>query len=253
MVHALLELYNNVHMYVVYKMNHPFFEQFKVNSEPWPWNENYKEWMIFLRKSIILVSINSLIVLPLALTFRGWTINWEFKQQLDMDKIPDALTLFFQIVFFFVVEDFFFHISHRFMHWRYIYPYFHKKHHEYRVTISLAAEYSHPLDFLISSLIPTTLGIAILGTRVHLFTHLCWLIVRMAETADGHSGYDFPWSPFRWVPLSTSATYHDYHHLQNVGNYSSVFRTWDTLFGQNKSYYKFIAAEHSQNNAKKQD
>jgi sterol desaturase/sphingolipid hydroxylase (fatty acid hydroxylase superfamily) len=130
-----------------------------------------------------------------------------------------------------VVEDFFFHMTHRFMHLKYMYPYFHKRHHEFKVTISIAAEYSHPVDYLISSLIPSTLGANLLGTRMHMFTLCLWYFIRIAETSDGHSGYDFPWSPFRILPFTTNATYHDFHHLKNVGNYSSVFRIWDTIFG----------------------
>lgn len=126
------------------------------------------------------------------------------------------------------------------MHWRRIYPYFHKWHHEYKTTISIAAEYSHPIDYLISSLIPSTLGSNLLGYRMHYYSHMVWMLIRVNETADGHSGYDFPWSPYRIMPLGTSATYHDYHHLHNVGNYSSVFRTWDTFFGTNKTFYKHV-------------
>ena len=35
------------------------------------------------------------------------------------------------------------------------------------------------------------------------------------------SGFEFPWSPFRLLPFSASATYHDYHHSHNRGNFSS--------------------------------
>lgn len=59
------------------------------------------------------------------------------------------------------------------------------------------------------------------------------------ETQDGHCGYDFSWSPYRLIPFSTSAAYHDFHHSHNVGNYSSFFSFWDTLFGCNNDYYAF--------------
>jgi sterol desaturase/sphingolipid hydroxylase (fatty acid hydroxylase superfamily) len=99
------------------------------------------------------------------------------------------------------------------------------------VTVALAAEHSHPLEYIFAQAIPSTLGLKLLGRRAHIITFIFWGIVRLGESSDGHSGYEFPWSPFRFLPMTTSATYHDFHHLKNIGNYSSVFRTWDTIFG----------------------
>jgi methylsterol monooxygenase/4-alpha-methyl-delta7-sterol-4alpha-methyl oxidase len=124
-------------------------------------------------------------------------------------------------------------MSHRFLHWRVIYPYFHKIHHEFKVTLSFAAEYAHPLDYLVSSLIPSSIGCNILGPKLHFYSLLCWYVIRITETADGHSGYDFPWSPFRLIPFTNSPSYHDFHHLKNVGNYKTNRRTWDSIFGCN--------------------
>jgi len=63
------------------------------------------------------------------------------------------------------------------------------------------------------------------------------------ETADQHSGYEFSWSPYRLIPLSGSANYHNFHHSHNVGNYTSLFTIWDTLCGTNSHYFKFQAAK----------
>lgn len=148
-------------------------------------------------------------------------------------------------MFNFIIEDFLFHILHRLLHWRVIYPYCHKIHHEFKVTLSFAAEYAHPFDYLTSSLIPSSLGSNILGSRMHFYSVLVWYLIRISETADGHCGYDFPWSPFRLLPFTNSSTYHDFHHLKNVGNYSSVFKTWDFIFGTNKVYYKYIEEQEN--------
>jgi sterol desaturase/sphingolipid hydroxylase (fatty acid hydroxylase superfamily) len=87
-------------------------------------------------------------------------------------------------------------------------------------------------------MIPFTMGCVILGERMHIFTMMVWGIVRLGETLDGHSGYEFSWSPYRLVPFSTSASYHAFHHSHNVGNFSSFFSVWDTYFGTNKVYYQ---------------
>jgi len=42
-------------------------------------------------------------------------------------------------------------------------------------------------------------------------TILMWTILRYSESVDGHSGYDFSFSPFRLLPMSGSSAYHDFH------------------------------------------
>ena len=54
------------------------------------------------------------------------------------------------MAFCFVLEDFLFHLLHRLTHWRYLYSWVHKKHHEYKTTVSLAAEYATPIDYLLT-------------------------------------------------------------------------------------------------------
>jgi hypothetical protein len=31
-------------MWVIYHLEWPFFERYKISKEPWPWNENKEEW-----------------------------------------------------------------------------------------------------------------------------------------------------------------------------------------------------------------
>jgi methylsterol monooxygenase/4-alpha-methyl-delta7-sterol-4alpha-methyl oxidase len=106
--------------------------------------------------------------------------------------------------------------------------------------VSIAAEFSHPLEFIFANLIPTAIGPALLGANMHLVTVFAWYAVRVGETLDGHCGYDFSFSPYRLIPFSGSAEYHDFHHSNNVGNYSSFFSLWDTIFGTNKAYYEHV-------------
>jgi sterol desaturase/sphingolipid hydroxylase (fatty acid hydroxylase superfamily) len=55
------------------------------------------------------------------------------------------------------------------------------------------------------------------------------------ETVDGHCGYEFSWSPYRMLPFSSSAEYHNFHLSHNVGNYSGVSMYWDAICGTNES------------------
>jgi sterol desaturase/sphingolipid hydroxylase (fatty acid hydroxylase superfamily) len=180
-----------------------------------------------------------LVTFPIAALASLYSKNWEVDFPFEKEKLPDSWTLMLSIGFMMLCEDFAFHFSHRFLHWRVIYPYLHKVHHTHKTTIGLAAEYTHPIDYLIGSIIPGALGTLILGKHCHFFTTLIWGFVRLGETLDGHSGYEFSWSPYRLIPFSTSARYHDFHHSHNIGNFSSFFSFWDTIEGTNKVYYQF--------------
>ena len=81
-------------------------------------------------------------------------------------------------------------------------------------------------------------GLFILGSRCHVWTIMLWTLLRVLETHDAHSGYEFPWSIFRIIPFNSDATYHNFHHSKNVGNYSSFMTIWDTVFDSNKEFYE---------------
>jgi len=140
-----------------------------------------------------------------------------------------------------ILEDTIFYWCHRTIHHPKIYPYIHKKHHEFYNTVAIAAKYAHPLEFIFGNAIPAFSGPLILGDKCHLATFYLWYIIRVAETYDGHCGYEFSWSPFRLIPFSGSSEYHNFHHHANIGNYSSFFSYWDTMNGTNKVYFKFKA------------
>mmetsp|Transcript_19879 Transcript_19879/g.22515 ORF Transcript_19879/g.22515 Transcript_19879/m.22515 type:complete len:87 (+) Transcript_19879:1080-1340(+) len=86
---------------------------------------------------------------------------------------------------------------------------------------------------------------------MHMVTVLSWIFIRVAEGFDGHSGYEFPWSPFRLLPFSSAEEYHDFHHSHNIGNFSSFFTHWDTLFGTNKEFYRYL--EKTKDKSEKSD
>lgn len=136
-----------------------------------------------------------------------------------------------------VIEDFAFYWSHRILHTPFFYKRIHKIHHEFNNPVSISAIYAHPLEYLIGNSVPTTLGFMILGKRCHFSTFMMWLVIRIFETIDGHSGYEFSWSPYRLLPFSGSSEYHNFHHSHNVGTFSSFFTYWDTLMGTNKEFF----------------
>ena len=115
--------------------------------------------------------------------------NWEPQYSFSYEDLPDSPRLIATVIFLMMCDDFGFHLAHRFLHLKGIYSYIHKQHHNYRVSVGLAAEYAHPLEFLISAALPGSIGGMLLGKNLHFCTVLLWLVLRVFEALDGHCGY----------------------------------------------------------------
>lgn len=167
-----------------------------------------------------------------------------------------------QIVLFFFIEDFYHckrfsdrhgpgsrYVSdwaHRALHWGPLYKKIHKLHHTYSAPFGLAAEYAHPLEILILGL--GTIGGPFLycvlsGGNLHIITVYLWIVLRLFQAVDAHSGYDFPWSLNKIFPLWAGADHHDYHHEATLNCYSTSFRHMDWLFGTDRAYHKKRSAQ----------
>ena len=135
--------------------------------------------------------------------------------------------------------DMSFYWSHRLLHHPKLY-WIHKQHHQYNITISLAATYAHPLEFIFGNVIPYSLGFLILKNfmGVHIVSILIWNFYGVLDTSEGHSGYEWDWCQLSFLPWKLKANYHDFHHTHNSGNFGSSFGLWDTLMGTNKDYWK---------------
>lgn len=90
------------------------------------------------------------------------------------------------------------------MHMKWLYKYFHKKHHEWTSPIAVVALYAHPVEHIISNMIPPFLGIYFM--RTHVSVAWTWTFLAICYTLNEHSGYHLPFLP--------SAEYHDYHHFK---------------------------------------
>lgn len=156
------------------------------------------------------------------------------------DNYPSPFTLLLQILFCNMVENITFYFSHSLLHKPFFYKRIHKIHHENRVTISLSAIHTHPLEYLLGNAVPATLGCIILGKRMHITSYLAWGIWRGYEALYGHSGYAFTWNPFRILPFHSDGREHAFHHSENSGNYSSSANVWDLVYGTNSAFNKQV-------------
>jgi sterol desaturase/sphingolipid hydroxylase (fatty acid hydroxylase superfamily) len=233
--HEMIWLLPNLFFLILYKYDFDFFKKYKVNHVNWPWqNENKEEWYTLLKSSIKLVMFNHFVVVPLLL-LPNLIIN-KSPYRLD-DSFPSYTEYIIEVVFFIICDDFAFYWSHRFLHINSIYPLIHKIHHRYQNTVSIAAEYAHPIEFLLGNVVPANIGAMILGKRVHIATIYIYLGVKLARTTEHHSGYEFPWCSLWFLPFAGTSSFHNYHHLYFKGNYGGFFTFWDTITGTvNKNY-----------------
>jgi len=151
----------------------------------------------------------------------------------DYQKIPSWWTIAWQMFAFLAVEDFYFYWIHRLLHYGPFYKYIHKVHHHHAAPFGIAAEYAHPIETLFLGF-GTALGPVLFAN--HLVTIWVWLLVRVFQTVEVHSGYNFPWSLNNLIPFWGGAEFHDYHHMAFTGNYSSTFTWWDKIFGTDAAY-----------------
>ncbi len=166
--------------------------------------------------------------------------NFELPFSHETLLLPDWTYFCLNLIFCMYCEDLIYHWTHRILHSPMLYQGVHKVHHQYSDTVGLSTEYTHPLDYFFTGVVPSALACAVLGPHMHITTVLSFTVLRVWETMDLHCGYEFPWSPFRLLPFASSAEYHDFHHSHNVGNYSSMFSFWDTIHGKNCDFFEHI-------------
>jgi len=205
----------------------PYLRKFKIQTG----KDNEPD---LLRKCLKTVIFNHACVqLPMVLLFHpiaeflGMTIHGT--------PLPGCGAIAFQILLFAMVEDSWHYWAHRLLHVPWFYQNIHKQHHEYSAPFGLAAEYAHPAETFILG-IGTMLGPLLISPFTHLFIVWLWLVVRLLQTVDAHSGYDFPWSLRHWFPLWAGADFHDHHHFAYLGNYATFFRYWDYFCGTDERY-----------------
>ncbi|XP_054780444.1 methylsterol monooxygenase 1-1-like [Prosopis cineraria] len=151
-------------------------------------------------------------------------------------SLPSGWEFVLQLSVYFIIEDFANYWIHRILHSPWAYQKIHKVHHEYKAPHGLAAPYAHWAEILILGF-PSFLGPTLVPC--HITTYWLWFVLRQLEAIETHSGYEFPWSPTKYIPFYGGATYHDYHHLVGENcqcNFASVFTYCDLIYGTHKGY-----------------
>ncbi|KAK3715861.1 C-4 sterol methyl oxidase [Vermiconidia calcicola] len=150
---------------------------------------------------------------------------------------PSLWSMAFQIAIFFVIEDTWHYWMHRALHWGPLYKNIHKIHHQYSAPFGMAAEYASPIEVMflgLGTVCGPILYCAVTGD-LHVLTMYAWIVLRLFQAIDAHSGYDLPFSLHHLFPYWAGADYHDVHHEKFIGNYSSSFRWWDKFMDTESS------------------
>jgi methylsterol monooxygenase len=203
----------------------PFFRRYKIQETKIPTNSEQLECL-----KDVLIAHAFVEALPI---FAFQPICNIFAIDYTADTFPELKPFLLQIMAFFFMEDTWHYWFHRALHYGPLYKYIHKQHHKYAAPFGLTAEYAHPIEVAVTGL--GTVGSPLLWAyffgNVHLITVICWVVLRLFQAVDSHSGYDFPWSLRHFLPIWAGADHHDDHHKYFVGNYASSFRHWDFLLG----------------------
>ena len=128
----------------------------------------------------------------------------------------------------FLGQDFLYYWFHRAMHGRWLYKRIHGWHHRIVTPWAITGHYMHPLEYNLTGAV-ALIGPLLLGS--HLVVVWLWFCFRQWEAAEGHCGYDFPWTPTHFLPGNDGAVHHDVHHARVRGNYAGFLTIWDGVFG----------------------
>ena len=178
----------------------------------------------YLGKNLFLICKNTTILLLFLV------LSWPIIRLAGIHngEIPHWSTFVWQLAFFMFLDDFLYYWLHRTMHEnKWLLKHVHSVHHHVRNPSAIAGNYFHWAELSL------TAGLAMIGPILlesHLYVVYAWYIWRQVEAVDGHTGYDFPWNPMRFVPFYHGPAFHDAHHETFKGNYAGFLPVVDRWF-----------------------
>lgn len=158
---------------------------------------------------------------------------------LHAGALPPWWVIALQVVFFIYLDDLLFYGLHRLLHTRWLFKHIHHVHHRVHTPWAVTGHNTHPVEYLLTG------AVALVGpvlVEAHVVVLWIWIAWRQWEAAEGHCGYDFPWTPTHLLPFNDGAVHHDFHHARVHGNYAGFLTHVDRLLGTfSKGYAQDMA------------
>jgi lathosterol oxidase len=162
----------------------------------------------------------------------GWTKIYLSFTQYGLWYLPVSFVVMS------ILHDFYFYITHRWLHLPRVYRKFHSLHHQ-SLTPSPWASFSfHPVEGFIQAL---ALPLIVLFLPVHPTVLLAYLTFMTVSAIINHLGFEvLPPNRFgkflgRWL---ITGTHHAQHHRYFRTNYGLFFTFWDKVFATEDSRYE---------------
>ena len=137
----------------------------------------------------------------------------------------------------FIIHDTYFYWTHRLMHHKKLFPYFHLVHHHSTNPSPWAAYSFHPLEAVVEAGI---FVVFLFSMPIHPYHLFFFFLAMIIYNVYGHLGYELYPEGFnrhfigKWINTSVN---HNLHHQYFKGNYGLYFTFWDRLMGTIRKDY----------------
>jgi sterol desaturase/sphingolipid hydroxylase (fatty acid hydroxylase superfamily) len=221
----------------MYKLELPFFEKHRsFPHKPWPWKDPRpkvrEEYWALRSKAFWYIVKFHIVVFIVNVLLGEWQVPKEgYHKNHVPETVPHWFTSMWQVLAGSMIAETGFYWAHRLEHKPFLY-WAHKKHHEFKDCTVWATFYVHPLDALITDIIPA--GLPLVLFDMHIYTVYMYTLPLILNAAWVHCGYELPlrFNPLLALPLSTqSETMHDVHHRTSRYNFGGAYFLWDRIAG----------------------
>jgi len=212
-------LFGLIYSMVVLKTN--YLKAFRIQSKEYQKEIFRKRMPLFLFNFVLLVAVSGI----------GAYLLYDF-----MEVGTSVWIIVFQIVFAFVMDDFWFYFYHRWLHEnKFMLKHVHSIHHRATKPFPLEYLYVHPLEWMMGMFgVVIAFALILLFMPINVYAFLIFGLLRNLHEIHIHSDTEIPF--LSQIPLLSKTKHHDDHHAYLNGNYSSTFVWMDRIFKTN--YYK---------------